>query len=221
MQFVKDDSEAVVKRKFELAGDIFVEIKRGYGDPLEGDEFTIPIRKDTEFLEQVEIAVDGIVSRVETTLDVWDENVSKFGAFADEMADENGHLQQFLAKMETAAEGIAEGKGSLGELINNDVYVRELDGVLTLMDNRLVELGAILRDLKYTTGALPAMAETLGDEIQEMPGLVLRGQGTLEEAKRLVKGLQKNFLVRKFIEQPKTTGRISPFELPEEAEPLP
>ena len=27
MQFVKDDSEAVVKRKFELAGDVYVEIK--------------------------------------------------------------------------------------------------------------------------------------------------------------------------------------------------
>ena len=79
--------------------------------------------------------------------------------------------------MEKAAEGVAEGKGTLGELINNDVYVRELDSVLTLMDSRLVELEAILRDLKYTTAALPAMAETLGGEIEQMPGLVQRGRG--------------------------------------------
>ena len=65
---------------------------RGRGEPLEGDRPTIPIRKDDEFLDQVKNAVDDVVARVDKTLNIWDENVGKFGDFAEDMADEERAL---------------------------------------------------------------------------------------------------------------------------------
>ena len=59
-RFVRDDSKVIIKKKFLLAGDSYIDISKGKGEMLpEGAELTC--KKDTEITEFLEIEIENMI----------------------------------------------------------------------------------------------------------------------------------------------------------------
>jgi ABC-type transporter Mla subunit MlaD len=75
------------------------------------------------------------------------------------------------------------------------------------------QLQTILQDVKAAGTNLSAVSEALATEAKDLPGLVLQTQQTLYELERLIEGIQRHWLIRKYIEQRQPGTRIPPTEV--------
>ena len=68
------------------------------------------------------------------------------------------------------------------------------------ISDAMAEVRRILADVRQTTVQLPAMARTAGGEVQDASGLVLQTQSAIREAEKLIEGIQRHWLLRKYME---------------------
>jgi hypothetical protein len=67
--------------------------------------------------------------------------------------------------------------------------------------------------LRQASTHLPAIGGALGTEAKDLSGLILQTQQTLHEIERLVAGLQRHWLIRKYIPPYRPETRIPPSEV--------
>ena len=62
---------------------------------------------------------------------------------------------------------------------------------------------------------LPVVAETVRRESQTLPGAVFETRQTIREVERLVRALERHWLLRGYVESEVPIGRIEPGEVPD------
>ncbi len=200
IRFVRTDSKAMVKKKYGIAGDAYVEITQGRGVAREPD-MPLSVTKDTEITE---IAQDILKRLQETTVPA----IEEYTALAADLRNTNGPLVKLLANLEQITAGLTRGEGSAGQLLRDPALADELTRILTQVNESLAEVKKILADVKATTRQLPPVAERVGRETEDLPGMVVQTQETLREAERLIEGLQQHWLIRKYVPAPPATEMI-------------
>jgi hypothetical protein len=86
--------------------------------------------------------------------------------------------------------------------------------ILGLQDT-VQEANRILANVAEATEPLPRMMNRVAGELDDMPGLVYQTQATLQETEILLDGLQRHWLLRKYIEKDPVTGseRLAPYSM--------
>ncbi len=186
IRFVRADSRVVVKKKFGVAGDAFVEITQGRGA---AHDFNQPMlaTKDTELTE---IAQDILKRLQENTVPA----IQEYTALAADLRSTNGPLMKLLANLEQITAGLEKGEGSVGQLLQDPSAAQEIQ--------------RILADVKAATAQLPPVAARVGRESEDLPGLMVQTQETLREAERLIEGIQQHWLIRHYVPAPPATEMI-------------
>lgn len=197
IRFVRADSRAVVKKKFGVAGDSFVEITQGRGAPL-GEDFVMRASKDTELIEIAQEILKQIQDAVLPLL-------QEYTQLAADLRNPEGPLMKLLARLEEISSGLAQGEGSAGKFLRDPTAAQEIERILA-------QVKAILADLKEVSTRLPPMAETVGREVDALPGTVAQSQETLREAERLIEGIQRHWLIRKNVPSATLPDIIPPIE---------
>jgi phospholipid/cholesterol/gamma-HCH transport system substrate-binding protein len=213
-RFIRQDTQALLKKKFGVAGDAFVELTKGNGPVIEDGVLPSAAKKDTEILEMAQELVERVREALVPLLEQIRKAAEEYTGLAADMRKPDGHLQQILAHVEALAADLQKGEGTAGRLLKDPSTVENVNKTiesvnLTVLsvNERLRQLEAILTDIKKTTGALPeALTQT---------------QDTLRETETLVEGIQKHWLLRKYVDQAAPSERI-PLEdmrIPGEKEP--
>jgi len=223
-RFMREDSSAVVKKKFGVAGDAYFEITRGQGRPLPKKDASIvcnelPGTMETA-IEEVRSAALPVLEKWSVGLDTWTTLGEKLSAGADawtrlgtNLGESREHLDQLIARLDGLVAGVEQGKGTVGKLLTDPALAGDLK---TLFDKGTVsmdQLQAILKDVQVAGTHLSAVSEALAAEANDLPGVVLQTQQTLHELERLIEGIQKHWLIRRYIEQPPSNTRIPPSEV--------
>ena len=223
-RFVREDSFAVVKKKFGVAGDAYFEITRGQGQPLPKKNASIVCRDlpDTmeTTIEQFRSAVFPVLEKLSVGLDTWTTLGEKLSAGADawtrlgtNLGESGQHLDQLVGRLDRIIAGVEQGKGTAGKLLTDPAIADDLKTILDKGNVSMDQLQTILQDVKAAGTNLSAVSEALATEAKDLPGLVLQTQQTLYELERLIEGIQRHWLIRKYIEQRQSSTRIPPTEV--------
>jgi len=211
-QFVRSDSRAVVKKKFGIAGDAYVEITKGSGPELPPGAGLVAT-KDTDLnellqqlLSQVREATLPLLASVKSAAD-------EYTGLAADMRAAEGPLQKMLANLEGITKKIDQGDGPAGRLVSDEKMAEDIQQIVNQANEAVAQLQLILKDVRGATVELPSMARTVNNEVQDIPGTVLQTQEAIREAERLIEGIQQHWLIRKNIPQTKPTEFISPFDI--------
>lgn len=217
-RFIRADSKAVLKKKFGVAGDAFVEIIRGSGQPLP-DNSVLPAmaQKDAEIVELLQELVSRLQDSVLPILDQVQKAVVEYTGLAADMRKPDGHLQQILAhieevvnglqkpdghlqqilaRVEEVANGLQKGEGTAGKVLKDPATVDGVNEAIRSINGSLSELRGILADVKKTTENLPETA--------------MQTRATLREAEILIEGVQKHWLLRSYVEPPQAAPALIP-----------
>lgn len=223
-QFVREDSYAVVKKTFGVAGDSYFDITRGEGQPLPKEDASIickelPPTLETT-IEEVHSAVLPALEKLRVGLDTWTTLGEKLSAGAEawtklgtNLDDSRQQLDQLVARLDGIVAGIEQGKGTVGQLLTDPALADDLNTILDKGNVSMDQLQAILEDVQVAGTHLSTVSEALAAEAEDLPGLVLQTQQTLHELERLIEGVQKHWLIRKYIEPPQPNTRIPPSEV--------
>lgn len=228
--FVHEDSVAKVKKKFEVAGDSFVEITLGSGDkPLMPSGSNMLCSRDEELIQAAKKMVDD------------------FRAAAVPMLDE---IKQILAHVNEITRQVSSKEGTVGRLVGDPEWAKDVDGIVKdvrrtsgqlpavaeKLDGIMKDVQRLAQTLNTTVDRLPAIEQQVGDtvgnvkavtgsltgQVANVEGVLLQAESMLRETQRLVEGLQRHWLVRSYVEQEGATPMLAPLphaEGPGEAKP--
>ena len=213
--FITIDSVAKIKKQFGVAGDSYVDIVRGQGVIIT-DEANIECVKDEELLETAQKMLadvqtnimpilanaEAIIASVASILDQVDTGKGVAGAAIGDtqMRDDVRGMVTHLASITASAEKTV---GTVDALMSNEVaQVMENVGVLSaqtveLMSNEVAQVMA-------NVGVLSAQTvELMRDQVPQLAGETVKVQAeltrTLAETRRLIEGLQRHWLLRKYV----------------------
>jgi len=223
-RFVRVDSSAIVKKKFGVAGDAYFEITRGQGEPLPKKDASIICRDLPDTLEttieEFRSAVLPVLEKLSVGLDTWTTLGEKLSAGADawtrlgtNLGESRQHLDILVGRLDRIIAGVEQGKGTAGKLLTDPAIADDLKTILDKGNVSMDQLQTILQDVKAAGTDLSAVSEALATEAKDLPGLVLQTQQTLYELERLIEGIQRHWLIRKYIEQRQSSTRIPPTEV--------
>lgn len=200
IRFVRADSRAIAKKKFGVAGDAFVEITKGSG-PLLPEGSSLACEKDTELVAMIEDVVRQIREATVPAIQQVQKAVEEYTKVAQELHRPDGNLQQLLSHLNAIAEGLEKGEGTAGKLLRDPTLANELSEITAKVNQSLEQVRLILENVKQVSDAIR-------DESGDMPGLVLQGRETLRESEKLIEGLQRHWLLRKYVEAEEPTARV-------------
>jgi len=168
---VKTDSKATIKFT-GLMGQNFVALSFGSpGAPkvAEGAELETIEQAD---LSSIMTKLESVASGVEgLTKNFGGENLSNLvGPFVDFMKQNNPRLSTILLNMQTISSQIAEGKGSVGKLINDEQLYASAVTAVTNLNRTADEVQLLLGDARSTVKD----AKTILDEINAGKGTIGR-----------------------------------------------
>ena len=217
-KFVRGDSIALVKKKFEVAGDAYVDITLGsQAQPLMKSGDTIKCMQD-----------EALIAAARKMLD-------DFRAAAVPMLDE---LRGILAHVNGVTDQLEKKQGVAGKLIGDPQWAADVDGIvkdirqtaaqLPLMaakiDGVMTNVEALSVSFKDAASGFPKIADGAAGVVQDVHGVtggltgqvanvqavLLQAESMLRETQVLVEGIQKHWLVRKYIKEPDATTMMAP-----------
>jgi phospholipid/cholesterol/gamma-HCH transport system substrate-binding protein len=222
-RFVRTDSTASIKKVFGVAGDSFMEITRGTRTALPSHKPAIVCLASEDSLGRMEKMLADlhselvpVVKKAGTTLDEW----TKLGGG---LQTNGTQLQQFVARLDTLATGLEEGKGTAGKLLTDPALADEAQELLAQANQTLNELRGVITNLNAAstnlqsgTVRLPEITDAIANEAKDLPGLVQQTQTSMRELERLIEALQRHWLVRKYINHtnPDSLHRLTGAEEP-------
>ena len=121
------------------------------------------------------------------------------------------------------AADVEQGKGTAGKPITDTSLADEAQRLLSRANETMGELQAVATNLNVTvknvqlgTSRLPEITDAMANEAKDLPGLVQQTQVSMRELERLIEAMQRNWLVRKYVDK---TNPPPLRPLPESEEP--
>lgn len=223
VRFIRTDSSAIIKRRFGVAGDAFVDIAVGQGNPIDmTSEPTLECRKDTELLEIVQEVVEQVQQATLPAIEELRKTLVEYRMLAMDMRDPQGQLQQIFVRVNNAVDhvdmllvGLENGEGTAGKLLKDPAIANQVTDILTNIDTVVAQVSeairlseTILSDIKKATTVLPEAADTIRSELRDLPGVVLKTQTVLHASEKLIEGLQAHWLLRGYMRGDKPLDAI-------------
>lgn len=191
--FVTADSVAKIKKKFGVAGDAYVDIARGQGAVILDGAY-IDCVKDEEILEQAQKMLADVQTNMMPILAKAEAIISSVASILDQVDKGQGvagsaigdtQLRDDVKSMVAHAEGITA---------NAEKVVASLDSIIS---NEVARVAANSEILSAQVVGL------MSNEVPQMAVETLRVQDeltrTLGETRRLITGIQKHWLISKYI----------------------
>jgi len=185
--YVRRDSQAVIRRRFGIAGESYLDISRGAGEPLDWHYAVLTATLDRPPTENLGAIVDEFRQKLLPVIDDMHRSV------------------QLLATMMGRLE---RGEGTVGRLLADDRLGRDIEAMVTQakdtvqatgtimahVEKSLVDMQSISRDLTRTTRQLPGIARSIEETSRSLPTLLLQTQATATELQQLVIQLRQHWL---------------------------
>ncbi|MBM3882931.1 MAG: MCE family protein [Verrucomicrobia bacterium] len=220
--FVRTDSTATIRKTFGVAGDAYVEISRGTGPPLPQTRPAIPCQPSEELPGMMDKLIAEVRREVVPVLHQADAGLKAWTQLGADLQQTRHGLERLLARLDRLATGLEQGQGAAGHLLTDTALTDEARRVL--VDSRnllakgqttLAQLESALSHVQTAAARLPDVADAVAAEAKDLPGLVLQTQQTVHQLERLIEGLQRHWLLRKYIPPAHdTTSRLPPYRVP-------
>lgn len=223
-KFVRADSVAKVSKKYEVAGDAFVNITLGsFSQPeLESGAF-IKCVQDVELIEAAKRIIDD------------------FRDAAIPMLDE---VSGILSNVNSVTRQLERREGAAGRLIGDPEWAREVDGIVKdirqtsaqlplialKIDGVVTNIQEMSKSLRDTAAGLPAIGENTAGVVQDVrvvtggltgqvanvEAVLLQTESMFREMQVLVEGMQDSWLFGGDGEEPDSTPMLPPLPAPVE-----
>jgi len=196
-RFVRADSSAVIKKKFGVAGDSFFEITRGEGQPLPEENASIVCNE--QFQSALESAIEEIRRETLLVLKKTSAGLDTWTTLGSNLITTRERLDQLVGRVDNIATDVQAGKGTVGKLLTDSATADDLKTLLAKANHSVDEFRVTLNNLQQASTDLPAISHTIRLEAEDLPGLVSQTQTSMRELERLIEGVQRHWLIRKYV----------------------
>jgi phospholipid/cholesterol/gamma-HCH transport system substrate-binding protein len=189
--FVRSDSKATIRRMFGIAGDAYLEITRGFGKPLDWEFAVINAVSDRKPTDTVGELIDEIRAKVFPVIDTAQKAIQAFLTVAKELQDPDKGVQQLLSNVNSIADRIDRGEGTIGRLLAEDKLVKDMESLIAQLNTETKRLGPILDNLKATMQNVAELSTRFNNYSGDIPEIAGSLKETLASVEVVVKDLSQ------------------------------
>ncbi|MGW8186456.1 MAG: MlaD family protein [Desulfobacterales bacterium] len=205
--FVRSDSKATIRKTFGIAGDSYLEITRGRGEPLDWEFAVITVKADRSTSDTLAELIDELRAKIFPIVEDAHKAILMLTAVASDLQDPDKGVQQLLANLNSIADKIDSGEGAIGRLLTNDKLVRDLEALVARMNPLFDDLEKtiqnvsqfsqefnadtgdipeIIRNLKKTLGSIDTVMKDLSQATPQLPQIAKNVGDTTDAVPLLV-----------------------------------
>ena len=166
--FIRRDSQAVIRRRFGIAGAAFVDISRGTGAELDWKYAVIDAVTERDPSESVGALLDQLREKVFPIL------------------DDVGRSAKSMAAM---TERIDKGEGNLGRLMNDDAMMRNLEATVARAQAAVSDIDRLEAELDHALHNAAVVSDALNAPQGGVPDLLRRAGDTLSSLQETMRDL--------------------------------
>ena len=187
--FVRRDSSAVIRKRFGVAGYSFLDISRGFGEPLDWKFAVIKASADRAPTESIGEILDEVRTRVFPVIDDTQQAMRLLLAVVENLQDPQGDMQQLFANLNTVSGRIARGEGVVGRLLAEEKMMDDVAVLVDQLNKNMARFGPLLDDLAATIGNVAKISAKVNQQSNDLPELTHR----LKELLVTVQALMEDF----------------------------
>lgn len=189
--FVRQDSAVFIRKRFGVAGDSFLEITRGFGEPLDWEYAVLradPDRAPTDLLQSTlqELRAEAVPLLQETH-----RAIAAYADLGEQMADPDGRLQTTLASLEQVAKQLTDTDGLVGRLLSDKAFTDDLQTTIRRVNADLARLGPVFDELAKTTANTTKLTAQIVEQSEDLPQITQRLTDNLDQLQGVLKDLRK------------------------------
>lgn len=169
--FIRRDSQAIIRKRYGVAGAAFLEITRGTGQPLDWDYAVITAAADRAPTETVADLIDEVHKRVLPVIDDTHAAIRSFAAVADDLKNPKGDLHKMLNNLNDIAGKIAGGEGTVGRLLAQKEMADNLERAIAEVTQVVELISPLLAKLTKTAGNVSALSARINEQAEDLPEL--------------------------------------------------
>lgn len=188
--FVGSDSTAVIKKRYGVAGDVFMEITRGKNADVDWQFAVIEATADRAPTETLQTVLEDLRSQILPTIRDIREGIRSWKTLGDALSDPQGDMARFVSRLNALSDKLNRGEGALGRLLTDDSLVTETEGLIRNLRTSLERIGPILEEIQKSSQGLTHLTENLGSGTEELPALTMQAKETLGKLSELISDLQ-------------------------------
>lgn len=190
--FVRSDSKATIRKTFGIAGDAYLDISRGSGEPLDWSEAVITAESDRNTTESVGEIIDEMRSKIFPVIDDSHAAIQIFLEVAKDLQASGNDFKALLASLKSISGHLSRGEGSIGRLLTEDRFSRDLENLISTLNEDLKHVDPILADLKVTIGNFSALSATINEQSKELPEISQSLKNTLASVETVMTDLNRS-----------------------------
>jgi phospholipid/cholesterol/gamma-HCH transport system substrate-binding protein len=188
--FLRRDSQVVVRKRFGVAGDSYLEITRGHGQPLTKEHAVLQAHIDRAAQVSAGDLLAELRDRALPVIDDAAKTIHALAALTDGLRDPSGNLQQTLTHLNTVSGRIARGEGAVGRLLAEDALIKDLETLVAGLNKTLGSMGPILDELHVTVGNVATMSAAISAQSRSLPEISERVGSVLDSVDDVMKDLK-------------------------------
>ena len=189
--FVRKDSTAVIRKRFGVAGDSFLHISRGFGEPLDWEFAVINATAERAPTESVGEILAELRSKLFPMIDDTQTAIQTMLAVVEEMQDPQGNLQQLMANANTITGKISQGEGLLGRLLFEKEMVDDIENLVAELNKNMERLGPIFDDLEVTVENISQISSRIDEQSGELPEITRNLKEALVSVRNVMNDLSR------------------------------
>lgn len=186
--FIRRDSQAIIGKTFGVAGEGFLQISRGYKQPMDWDYAVLTAQADRAPTDSIGEIMEDVRSRVMPILEQTERTITPLADLAEDLADPDGSLQGMLADIRSLTKRIDSGEGSVGQLLTENTTSQQVQALLDNTNASIAAMAPILAQMETTMGEVNQSAT-------QVPVLLGATQQTVAELEGLLRQLRGNWLL--------------------------
>ena len=189
--FVRGDSSAVIRKRFGVAGDSFLEISRGLKEPLDWKFAVIQATADRAHIESLGEILEEVRSKIFPMINDTQLVIRALLAVVTDMQDPQGDLRQFLANFNTISGKISRGEGLVGRLLYEEKLVDDIEQIVVQLNKNMQRLDPLFGDLETTIGNVSQISTQINEQTGNLPDITLKLKELLVSVQAVMKDLSR------------------------------
>ena len=189
--FVRADSSAVIRKRYGVAGDSFLEISRGFKEPLDWEFAVITATADRAHLESVGEILGEVRSKIFPIISDTQLVIHTLLAVVKDMQDPQGDLHQLLSNFNTISGKISRGEGLVGRLLFEEKLVDDVEQIIVQLNKSMQRLDPLFDDLGTTIGNISQVSTQIMEQTGDLPEITRSLREVLASVQAVMKDLSR------------------------------
>jgi phospholipid/cholesterol/gamma-HCH transport system substrate-binding protein len=190
-EFVRRDSVANIRKRFGVAGSAYLDITRGFEEPLDWEYAVLQARTERAPTESIGELVEEVRGEVLPLISEARKTIQTFNEVGQGLQTMQGDIDQFVSSLSILTHRIERGEGSLGRLLADDRLARELETVLGETNMLLRRLGPTLQAMETTAQDMADIAQAASAHAEDVPKMSARTLGVLKNLEEVLGDLRQ------------------------------